>query len=85
MARNRNRTRCQRRLRRRGFDLEITRLRSDPVEERLRIPKLIFITQSWTVHNGGPDTPRHYRRQHLLPGEIIREAGKFYIHKGGKP
>jgi hypothetical protein len=81
-----NRTRAQRRYRRQGYDTEITRLRRDPVEERLGIPKLILLTQSWTSHNGGPDTPRHHRRDAgLLPGEIIREVGKTYIHKGGKP
>jgi hypothetical protein len=75
-----------RRLRRQGYDIEITRLRRDPVEERLGIPKLIMVSQSWTSHNGGPDTPRHHRRDAgLLLGEIIREAGKYYIHKGGKP
>jgi hypothetical protein len=79
------RTRAQQRLRRKGYTHESAPLRQDPLQERLGIPKVIFIFKSGSQHNGGPDTPRKIWRDYQLPGDVVRPVAKHYIHKGGKP
>lgn len=80
-----NRTRAQRRLRRKGYTHETTMLRPGRLEESLGIPKLILIFESGRQHNGGPDTPRKIWRDYLLPGDVVRPVGKHYIHNGKVP
>jgi hypothetical protein len=75
MARNRRRTRAQRRYRRAGYTWEIATLQ--PVSQHG--PRLIVIhkaSSSW----------REYR-PYLLDfiHEVIRPICKQYIYKGGKP
>jgi hypothetical protein len=75
MARNRRRTRAQRRYLRQGYTWEIATLR----HVHPTVPKLVVIhksSSSW----------REYR-PHLIEylHEVIRPICKIYIHKGGKP
>ena len=77
-----NRTRCQRRLRRKGYTHEITTLKNPWT----RIPKLILIVKAHTAHDGTAFTPKHCRRdQGLSEGDVLRPVGKHYIHNGRKP
>jgi hypothetical protein len=70
------RSRCQRRLRRKGYTWEVTTLR--PLWPSQRHPKLIVI------HKPGGWGWRSYR-DYLLDDEVIRPVGTYYIHNGKKP
>lgn len=68
------RSRCQRKLRRKGYTYEVTSLRK--LWEG-KTPKLILILDhgSW----------RWWRRHPTLPGDVVRPVGTYYINNGKKP
>jgi hypothetical protein len=71
-----NRTRAQRRYRRKGYTWEIAPLRNPSPST----PKLVVI------HKPGQWGWRSYRPYLLdFMGEVIRPVAKHYIHNGGKP
>ena len=69
-----NRTRAQRRYRKKGYTHEIAYLK-EPFPTRY-FKGLIYLV-----------SPQRHKthRPYLLPGEVIRPVAVSYIHNGGKP